>query len=61
MSVRGKDQVENEFRFAFMAVNLRKYTAKTLNVTTDDDNNSTKNGPNHPRAMIETFFLSCFG
>ncbi|NAZ10802.1 IS5/IS1182 family transposase, partial [Agaribacter marinus] len=27
MSVRGKSKVENELGFAFMAVNLRKYTA----------------------------------
>ncbi|WP_231889932.1 transposase, partial [Bacillus sp. SJS] len=27
MSVRGKDRVENELGFAFMAVNLKKYTA----------------------------------
>ncbi|MFB4165878.1 hypothetical protein ACE1TI_19295, partial [Alteribacillus sp. JSM 102045] len=29
MSVRGKEKVENELGFAFMAVNLRKYTAST--------------------------------
>jgi transposase len=28
MSVRGKEKVKNELGFAFMAVNLRKYTAK---------------------------------
>jgi transposase len=30
MSVRGKEKVKNELGFAFMAVNLRKYTAKTV-------------------------------
>ena len=57
MSVRGKEKVENELGFAFMAVNLRKYTAKTLNVTIDNDNNPTKNGSTHPKAMIGTIFL----
>ncbi|GGE32102.1 hypothetical protein GCM10011391_08430 [Pullulanibacillus camelliae] len=32
-----------------MAVNLRKYTAKTLNTTIDNDNNSTKKGSHHPK------------
>ncbi|GGE39930.1 hypothetical protein GCM10011391_18440 [Pullulanibacillus camelliae] len=36
MSVRGKEKVENGFGFAFMAVNLRKYTAQTLNITIDE-------------------------
>lgn len=31
MSVRSKKKAENELGFAFMAVNLRKYTAKHVN------------------------------
>ena len=57
MSVRGKAKVKNELGFAFMAVNLRKYTAKTQNSTIDNDNILTKNGSNHPKAMIGTIFL----
>ncbi|MBR7797711.1 transposase, partial [Agaribacter marinus] len=33
MSVRGKSKVENELGFAFMAVNLRKYTAFRQNTS----------------------------
>ncbi|MBP2259175.1 hypothetical protein J2Z81_003169 [Virgibacillus campisalis] len=32
--------VENELGFAFMAVNLRKYTAMNTNPTIDDENKS---------------------
>jgi len=39
-SVRGKEMVENELGFAFMAVNLRKYTAMNTNPTIDDENKS---------------------
>ncbi|MTT33352.1 IS1182 family transposase [Terrilactibacillus sp. BCM23-1] len=56
MSVRGKAKVKNELGFAFMAVNLRKYTAKTQNLTINNDNNPTKNGSNHPKTMIGTIF-----
>ncbi|WP_246001217.1 transposase, partial [Oceanobacillus piezotolerans] len=44
MSLRGKDKVKNELGFAFMAVNLRKYTAKDRKLVTENGNNSTKNG-----------------
>uniref|UniRef100_UPI00366F805C IS1182 family transposase n=1 Tax=Nocardia halotolerans TaxID=1755878 RepID=UPI00366F805C len=56
MSVRGKSKVENELGFALMAVNLRKYTASNADQLKNNDNNSRKNGFNHPKAMIETIF-----
>jgi len=31
-SVRGKDKVKNELAFGLLAVNLRKYTAREVNV-----------------------------
>src|SRR5699024_4502937 len=39
LSVRGKGRVENELGFAFMAVNLRKYTAMNANQLSDNENN----------------------
>ncbi len=56
MSVRGKKKVENELGFAFMAVNLRKYTAKHANSATNPENNLTKKGSDHLSMMIGTFF-----
>ncbi|MGX9933075.1 IS5/IS1182 family transposase, partial [Virgibacillus salarius] len=38
MSVRGKSKVENELGFAFMAVNLRKYTAFRQNTSLNYNN-----------------------
>ncbi|SEQ63278.1 transposase, partial [Piscibacillus halophilus] len=40
MSVRGKEKVKNELGFAFMAVNLRKFT--TMNAKTSWAYNETK-------------------
>ncbi|SFB36277.1 Transposase DDE domain-containing protein [Lentibacillus halodurans] len=37
-SVRGQKKVKNELGFAFMAVSMRKYTAKKSNPTLDDNN-----------------------
>ena len=54
-SVKGKEKVENELRFVFMAVNLRKYTAMNTNPTIDDENNSNSKGSNHQFLMIGTF------
>lgn len=47
MSVRGKEKVKNELGFAFMAVNLRKFT--TMNAKTSWAYNETKQkkAPNH--------------
>ncbi|WP_226037973.1 transposase, partial [Aquibacillus saliphilus] len=56
MSVRGKKKAENELGFAFMAVNLRKYTAKHANGATNPENNLTKKGSDHLSMMIGTFF-----
>lgn len=57
MSVRGEKKVENELGFAFMAVNLRKYTAKRSNVTISYENNPTKNGSNHQKNDDRNHFL----
>ena len=42
MSLRGKDKVKNELGFAFMAVNLRKYTAKDGKLLLKIENKQTK-------------------
>jgi len=57
-SVRGKEKVENELGFAFMAVNLRKYTAMNTNHTTDKYNNPNKNGSDYQKPIIRTIFKS---
>src|SRR5699024_1595776 len=46
-SVRGQEKVENELGFAFMAVNLRKYTAKKTSPTLDNNNHLNQKGSNH--------------
>ncbi len=56
MSVRGKEKVKNELGFAFIAVNLRKYTARTPHSSIDNKNNPTKNGSNHQLLMFGTIF-----
>ena len=56
MSVRGKEKVENELGFAFLAVNLRKYIARNRNQPIDPENHPTKNGSNHQKPMIGTIF-----
>jgi len=55
-SVRGKDKVENELGFAFMAVNLRKYIAMNGGQTIESENSPKKNGSNHLFLMIGTIF-----
>lgn len=55
-SVRGKGKVENELGFAFMAVNLRKYTAMNRNQTVDNKSNPKQNGSDHQKPMIGTIF-----
>ncbi|WP_237049325.1 IS1182 family transposase [Lentibacillus amyloliquefaciens] len=57
-SVRGQEKVKNELGFAFMAVNLRKYTAKKTNPTLDNNNHLNQKGSNHQKLMIGTFFKS---
>jgi len=44
-SVRGKQKVKNELGFAFMAVNLRKFTANNPIPIADDKNNLLKKVP----------------
>ncbi|WP_339212409.1 IS1182 family transposase [Ornithinibacillus sp. FSL M8-0202] len=55
-SVRGKEKVKNELGFAFMAVNLRKYTAMNIVQTHEYRNNPKKNGSNHLFLVIGTIF-----
>ncbi|WP_244853376.1 transposase, partial [Ornithinibacillus bavariensis] len=45
MSVRGKEKVVNELGFAFMAVNLRKFTARTPNLPMNIENKPKKMVP----------------
>ncbi|WP_067729121.1 IS1182 family transposase [Oceanobacillus damuensis] len=59
MSVRGKEKVNNELGFAFLAVNLRKYTARKYNLTSEGGNHSTKNGSKQT-FMLRTIFLHYF-
>ncbi len=56
MSVRGKEKVENELGFAFMAVNLRKYSAMNAKQTIDKENNPKQKGSDHQKPMFGTFF-----
>src|SRR5699024_1905201 len=56
MSVRGKEKVENEIGFAFMAVNLRKYTAMKTSPALNHPNYPNRKGVNHQIPMIDTFF-----
>src|SRR5699024_2156238 len=56
LSVRGKENVENELGFAFMAVNIRKYTALKTNRPKGNENNPSKNGSDHQKTMIGTIF-----
>ncbi|RCW62149.1 IS1182 family transposase, partial [Saliterribacillus persicus] len=56
MSVRGKEKVESELGFAFMAVNLRKYTAKQATKETNPENHSSKKGSDYQITIIGTFF-----
>ncbi|WP_249872886.1 IS1182 family transposase, partial [Oceanobacillus saliphilus] len=58
LSVRNKEKVKNELGFAFMAVNLRKYTAINNNPPIDDENNSNKNGSDHPKTDERNHFYS---
>ncbi len=56
MSVRGDENVINELGFAFMAVNLRKYTAANADQVSDNRINKQKKGSNHFIFMIGTLF-----
>lgn len=57
MSLRGKDKVKNELGFAFMAVNLRKYTAKDRKNLIKIKNNRTKNGTKQIFMLKYHFFI----
>ncbi|OIJ19036.1 hypothetical protein BKP45_14355 [Anaerobacillus alkalidiazotrophicus] len=57
MSVRSKEKVENELGFAFMAVNLRKYTAINANGTNGHENNPIEKRFRSSNTIIGTFFL----
>src|SRR5699024_12085938 len=53
-SVRNKQKVEQELGFAFMAVNLRKFTAMNRYLT---KYNQRKNSINYHFVIIETVFI----
>src|SRR5699024_8977126 len=56
MSVRGNEKVENELGFAFMAINLRKYTAMNAKSSIDSNGHPDKNGSSHQKSMTGTIF-----
>ncbi|TFB14060.1 IS1182 family transposase [Filobacillus milosensis] len=56
MSVRGKEKVKNELGFAFMAVNLRKYTAMNTQRSLNHHIDSSKNGIHHLIFMMDAIF-----
>ncbi|WP_096186249.1 IS1182 family transposase [Evansella halocellulosilytica] len=58
MSVRGTDKVKNELGFAFMAVNLRKYTSKPQKVSGRTPYHSQKKDSDDQKMIIRTFFYS---
>ena len=51
-SVRGKEKVENEIGFAFMAVNLRKYTTSKVIFSI----RTQKKDPRHQKTVTRIFF-----
>ncbi len=56
MSLRGKDKVKNELGFAFMAVNLRKYTAKDGKLLLKIENKQTKSVSEQNKLFRDTFY-----
>jgi len=56
-SVRGKEKVKNEMGFAFMAVNLRKYTAMSNGQISDNPKDKDKKAFVHQKPVNECFFL----
>ncbi|WOV84007.1 IS1182 family transposase [Sporosarcina jeotgali] len=57
-SVRGNDKVKNELGFAFMAVNLRKYTAINNIQASENGKNTRKKASAHQKSVNTRFF--CF-
>lgn len=55
MSVRGKERVKDELRFALMAVKLRKYVAQYQNQSTDSAQLSKKMVPIIKTLITEPF------
>ena len=58
-SVRGKEKVKNELGFALMAVNLRKFTARSNNPLIEEGKNPTKNGSKQI-LVLGTIFLASY-
>ncbi|WHX25346.1 IS1182 family transposase [Virgibacillus halodenitrificans] len=56
-SVRGNEKVKNEMGFAFMAVNLRKYTAMSNNLNPDNPKGEDKKAFDHQKPVIKCFFF----
>lgn len=57
LSVRSKEKVENELGFAFMTVNLRKYTAINNTYPLTKKQNQQKTDFNYQSSIIEISFL----
>ena len=57
LRLRGKDKVTNELGFAFMAVNLRKYTAMNDKIMPGDKNNPEKRFQAH-FLLLGTFLFT---
>src|SRR5699024_10986910 len=56
MSVRGNEKVENELGFAFMAINLRKYTAMNAKSSIASNVHPDKYASSHQKSMTGTIF-----
>lgn len=55
-SVRGKEKVKNEIGFAFMAVNMRKFTARKVHFLLFSLKNIFKKDLRHQKSVTEIFF-----
>ncbi|MBM7542164.1 transposase [Amphibacillus cookii] len=56
-SVRGNEKVKNEMGFAFMAVNLRKYTASDNSQSPNNSKGKDKKAFDHQESVIKCFFF----
>jgi len=56
-SVRGNEKVKNEMGFAFMAVNLRKYTATGNGQIPENPKSKDKKAFDHQKTVIKCFFF----
>lgn len=60
-SVRGKEKVKNEMGFAFMAVNLRKYTAMNSSGFPENQKRKDKKSVCSPKKTVSIHFFIYYG